>query len=49
MTAALDGTPPVVSGEDGLRVLEAALWVNQSLQQHTAFVAGAAGADANAD
>ena len=41
VTAALDGTPPLVSGEDGLRALEAVLRVNRSLRQHAAFVADA--------
>ncbi len=41
VTAAVDGTPPLVSGEDGLRALEAAIRVNEALRDHAAFVAGA--------
>ena len=44
--AIVEGTPPLVSGEDGLRALEAAIRVNRSLREHAAFVA-AAGAAGN--
>lgn len=40
--AVIEGTAPMVSGEDGLRALEAALRVNDSLRDHAAFVAEAA-------
>ena len=49
VTAVLDGTPPPVSGEDGLRALEAVLRVNRSLRQHAAFVAGAGAVDTGTD
>lgn len=35
------GTPPLVSGEDGLRALEGAIKVNDALKEHAAFVARA--------
>ena len=41
LTSVIEGTPPLVSGEDGLRALEAALRVNDSLHAHAAFVAAA--------
>ncbi len=37
------GTPPLVSGEDGLRALEGAIRVNDALKEHAAFVARARG------
>lgn len=37
-----DRTPPLVSGADGLRSLEAAIRVNEALRQHAAFVRDAA-------
>ena len=40
--AVIEGTAPMVSGEDGLRALEAALRVNDSMRDHAAFVAEAA-------
>jgi len=40
LTSVIEGTPPLVSGEDGLRALEAALKVNESLREHAEFVAG---------
>ncbi len=39
LTSVIEGTPPLVSGKDGLRALEAALMVNESLRAHAAFVA----------
>lgn len=36
--------PPTVSGEDGLKVLHAAMLINESLRAHTAFLKQAAGA-----
>ena len=42
LTAVIEGTPPLVSGEDGIRALEAALRVNESLLEHAKFVAAAA-------
>ena len=41
LTAVIEGTPPLVSGEDGMRALEAALKVNESLRAHAEFVASA--------
>ncbi len=49
VTAAIDGTPPLVSGEDGLRALEAAIRVNESLRAHSELVARTAGTGTNAD
>lgn len=42
LTSVIEGTPPLVSGEDGIRALEAALRVNESLLDHAKFVAAAA-------
>ncbi len=36
--------PPAVSGEDGLKVLHAAMLINESLRAHTAFLKRAAAA-----
>ncbi len=44
IAAVKDGTPPAVSGEDGLRALEAALSVADSLRANCAIVQAAAGA-----
>jgi len=45
--AVQSGTVPVVSGEDGVKALEAALFVNDSLREHLEFVRQADEASAN--
>jgi len=42
------GTPPEVSGEDGLRALEAAIRINESIRAHAAFVAKRTAAEGSA-
>ncbi|MDP7641220.1 MAG: Gfo/Idh/MocA family oxidoreductase [Alphaproteobacteria bacterium] len=49
IAAVRDGAPPVVSGEDGLRALEAALGVADSLKANWQIVRAAAGAAGAAD
>lgn len=49
VTAVLERAPPLVSGEDGRRALEAAIRINESLRSHRAFVQRAAGEIAGAD
>lgn len=38
ITAVVQRTPPVVSGEEGLRALKAAVMINDSMRSHAAFV-----------
>jgi hypothetical protein len=34
VSAAANGTPPLVSGEDGLKALEGAIMITRSLREH---------------
>ncbi|TVR82946.1 MAG: gfo/Idh/MocA family oxidoreductase [Rhodospirillales bacterium] len=45
LTAIRDGTPPLVSGEDGRRALATAMTIRETLERHRAFVQERLGGD----